>query len=73
MLVNGACTAIAGRVSMDLVTIDLRNAANAKVGDRVELWGPELPVETIAARADTISYDLTCGITRRVLYTEDAA
>ena len=56
---------------MDLVTIDLRRVPHAQVGDRVALWGRELPVETIAAHAGTISYDLTCGMTRRVLFVED--
>jgi alanine racemase len=62
---------LVGRVSMDLVTLDLREAPEAKVSDRVVLWGPELPVETVAAQAGTISYDLTCGMTRRVLFVED--
>jgi alanine racemase len=60
-----------GRVSMDLITLDLRQAPQAQVGDRVTLWGPELPVEQVAAQAGTISYDLTCGMTRRVLFVED--
>jgi len=51
--------------------LDLRDAPQAKVGDRVTLWGPALPVERIAAQAGTISYDLTCGMTRRVLFVED--
>ena len=71
VLVDGVRAAIVGRVSMDLITIDLRNVPNAKVGDRVVLWGRELPVETIAAQAGTISYDLTCGMTKRVLFVED--
>jgi alanine racemase len=60
-----------GRVSMDLITLDLRDAPQARVGDVVTLWGPALPVERIAARAGTISYELTCGMTRRVLFVED--
>lgn len=56
---------------MDLVTLDLRAAPQARVGDRVTLWGPSLPVEEIAASAGTISYDLTCGMTKRVLFVED--
>jgi len=60
-----------GRVSMDLITLDLRQAPTAKVGNRVVLWGPELPAETVATRSATISYDLTCGMTRRVLFVED--
>ena len=73
VLVDDARAAIVGRVSMDLITIDLRNALDAKVGDRVTLWGRELPIETIAAYAGTISYDLACGMTRRVLFVEDGA
>jgi alanine racemase len=69
--VGEVLTTIAGRVSMDLVTIDLRAAPGAGVGDEVTLWGPELPVETIAAAAGSISYELTCGMTRRVLFVED--
>ena len=60
-----------GRVSMDLVTLDLREAPQARVGDRVTLWGEGLPAETVAAHAGTIAYDLTCGMTRRVLFVED--
>lgn len=71
VLVGHEHAAIIGRVSMDLVTIDLRHAPSARVGDRVLLWGPALPVEQIAGCAGTIAYDLTCGITRRVLFVED--
>ena len=73
VVVNGQLAAIIGRISMDLIAIDLRNVPNANVGDRVVLWGAELPVEEIAARSGTISYDLTCGMTRRVLFVEDEA
>jgi alanine racemase len=71
VLINGAHAAIAGRVSMDLITLDLRHAPIARVGDTVTLWGPELPVEIVAQHAGTISYELTCGVTRRVLFAED--
>ncbi|HEX6833847.1 MAG TPA: alanine racemase [Rudaea sp.] len=71
VLIGGARAAIAGRVSMDLVTIDLRGVPGANVGDRVVLWGGGLPIEEIAAHAGTISYDLTCGMTKRVLFVED--
>lgn len=73
VLVNGAPAVIIGRVSMDLLTLDLRNAPAARVDDVVTLWGLQLPVETIAQHADTISYELTCGVTRRVLFVEDGA
>jgi alanine racemase len=59
-----------GRVSMDLLAIDLSDLPSAAIGDAVRLWGPELPVEEIAGSAETISYELTCGVTRRVLFVE---
>jgi alanine racemase len=71
VLVGEQRVPLIGRVSMDLITLDLRTAPVAKIGDRVVLWGAGLPVETIAAQAGTISYDLTCGMTRRVLFVED--
>jgi alanine racemase len=69
--VANAPASVIGRVSMDLLTLDLRRAPDAKVGDVVTLWGPQLPVEIIADRANTISYELTCGVTRRVLFAEE--
>ncbi len=71
VLVGGVRAQVIGRVSMDLITLDLRNAPSARIGDGVTLWGTGLPVETIAAQAGTIAYDLTCGMTRRVLFVED--
>lgn len=71
LLLNGRVAAIVGRVSMDLMTIDLRDHPDASINDRVLLWGPGLPVERLAAAAGTISYELTCGVTRRVMFLED--
>lgn len=71
VLIGDRPVPLIGRVSMDLITLDLRDAPQAKVGDRVTLWGAGLPVERIASLAGTISYDLTCGMTRRVLVVED--
>ncbi len=71
VLVNGKPTGIIGRVSMDLVTVDLRGQPDAGVGDPVLLWGRGLPVETVATHAGTIGYELTCGMTRRVRFVED--
>jgi alanine racemase len=68
--VAGHDTQVIGRVSMDLMTIDLRGIPQAKVGDPVVLWGPELPVERIAQVSGTIGYELTCSITRRVRFVE---
>ena len=66
LLVNGKRAMLAGRVSMDMITIDLREVPGATVGDRVTLWGDGLPVDDIAARAGTIAYELLCGISARV-------
>jgi alanine racemase len=71
VIVGEQLVPLIGRVSMDLITLDLRQAPSAQIGDRVVLWGEQLPVETVASRAGTISYDLTCGMTRRVLFVED--
>lgn len=71
VLVNDRLAPLVGRVSMDLITLDLRGVPDARVGDKVTLWGEGLPVEAVAASAGTISYDLTCGMTRRVLFVED--
>ena len=71
VLVNGRRAEIVGRVSMDLMAIDLRGQPDAKVGDPVVLWGEGLPVETIADAAGTIGYEPVCSITRRVNFLED--
>lgn len=71
VLVNGARADIIGRVSMDLMTIDLRGQPHAQPGDPVTLWGAELPVETVGSAAGTIGYELVCSITRRVRFVED--
>ncbi len=70
VLLNGRPVPLAGRVSMDLMTLDLRSQPDARAGDPVVAWGPALPVERIAAAAGTIGYELTCGITRRVRFVE---
>lgn len=70
VLVNGRPAQVIGRVSMDLMTLDLRGIPEAQVGDPVVLWGPDLPVERIAEAAGTIGYELTCSITRRVRFVE---
>lgn len=66
VLVNGRPAKLAGRVSMDLVTIDLRGHDDAGIGDPVTLWGEGLPIEEVARWADTIPYALVCGVTGRV-------
>ncbi len=69
-LVNNVRCPLIGRSSMDMLTIDLRNQPNAKIGDRVVLWGQSLPIEEIAAYADTIPYELLCGVHKRLPFFE---
>jgi alanine racemase len=67
VLVNGEHAALAGRISMDMLAIDVTDVQRPpKVGDPVVLWGEGLPVEEIAIWAETIPYTLTCGISQRV-------
>jgi len=70
VLVNGREAGLAGRVSMDMIAIDLRAHREARVGDPVMLWGRGLPVEKIARAANTIPYTLMCGVTPRVRFEE---
>lgn len=69
VVVNGQRTQLIGRVSMDMVTVDLRNI-QASVGDEVELWGPQLPVDEISSASETISYELMCQMSGRVALVE---
>jgi alanine racemase len=70
VLVGGRRCALAGRVSMDMICIDLRACPEAAVGDEVTLWGEGLPVEQVARHSGTIAYDLLCGVTQRVEFSE---
>jgi len=69
-LVHGRQCPLIGRVSMDMLEIDLTGVPEAKVGDRVTLWGEGLPVENIAEAAGTISYDLLTGVAGRLQVTD---
>jgi alanine racemase len=65
VLVNGTRTQIVGRVSMDMLTVDLTNI-EAQVGSAVQLWGAQLPIDEVASRAGTIGYELMCAVAARV-------
>ncbi len=64
--VNGVTAPLVGRVSMDMITIDLTDCPTAAIGDRVVLWGGEPTIDEIAGLAETISYELMSGLTQRV-------
>ncbi|MDD1622357.1 MAG: alanine racemase [Methylococcaceae bacterium] len=73
VLVNGQRVPLIGRVSMDMITVDLNGLPSAQPGDPAILWGEGLPVEEIARHADTIPYTLLCGITQRVRIVEQTS
>lgn len=66
VLVNGNRCSLLGRVSMDMICIDLSEQDDAKINDQVILWGEGLPIEEVAESAETIAYELLCGVTSRV-------
>jgi len=66
ILVSGQRTCTLGRVSMDMLSVDLSEVSGAEVGSPVTLWGNGMPVEEVAAAAGTISYELMCALTARV-------
>lgn len=66
VLVNGQRVSLIGRVSMDMITLDLRAQPNARVGDPVTLWGDGLAVDAVAQSAGTISYELLCHVAERI-------
>jgi alanine racemase len=66
VLINGQRASLVGRVSMDMITIDLSGLENVQVGDQVTLWGAGLPLEEVARWANAIPYELICGVTARV-------
>src|SRR5262249_747976 len=70
VLVGGRRTRTLGRVSMDMLCVDLSDLPDAGVGTPVVLWGEGLPVEEVAAAAGTISYELLCALAPRVPVVE---
>lgn len=70
VLVNDNVAEVIGRVSMDLICLDLTGLKEVNVGDEVTLWGQSLPVERVAIQAGTIPYELLCQMTARVRVRE---
>jgi alanine racemase len=66
ILVDGQRTRTLGRVSMDMLYVDLSTLPQADVGSRVVLWGAGLPIEEVARAAGTVSYELMCALNKRV-------
>jgi alanine racemase len=66
VLVNGKRTRTVGRVSMDMMTVDISDIPEAYIGTPVTLWGEGLSADEVAAAASTLSYELLCGLAARV-------
>ncbi len=66
ILVEGRRTRTVGRVSMDMIMVDLDGIPDAGIGSPVVLWGEGLPVDDVATAAGTVSYELLCALTARV-------
>ncbi len=62
--VDGQLTRLIGRVSMDMLTVDLTDLPQAGLGSRVELWGKQVLASDVAARAESIPYQLFCNLRR---------
>lgn len=71
VLVDGIRTRTVGRVSMDMITVDLTTVPQAGAGSVVTLWGVAangavLSIDEVAAQAQTVGYELMCGLAQRV-------
>ncbi|MAH74136.1 MAG: alanine racemase [Cellvibrionales bacterium TMED49] len=66
VLIGGKRQPLVGRVSMDMITVDVTDDPEIQIGDMVTLWGPDLPVNEIARICSTNGYELLSGITARV-------
>ena len=66
VLVRGQRAKLAGRVSMDMITVDVTDVPDTALGEEVMLWGEGLPLAEIAANAGTIGYELTTRMPARV-------
>ena len=70
--VDGHATTLIGRVSMDMLTVDLTHLPDAGVGSSVELWGPRVAVAAVAKGAGRSPYELLCAVKRAPLMHENA-
>jgi alanine racemase len=66
VLINEVRAPVAGRISMDMLSVDVTGCTPVKIGDPALLWGAGLPVEEVARYAGTIPYELLCSVSQRV-------
>ena len=67
VVVRGERVPVVGKVCMDMTMVDVTSVPSARVGDSVELFGRQLPIEDVAAAAGTIAYEILSRIPSRVL------
>lgn len=70
--VDGVLSRVIGRVSMDMLFVDLTPIASANIGSTVELWGDQVPANDVAKAAGTIAYELFCNVKRVQFRYSDA-
>lgn len=70
VLVNGKRARLVGRVSMDMISVDVSDLRDARIGIPVTLWGEGLPADEVGAAAGTLSYELFTKLTARVPVVE---
>lgn len=67
--INGKKAPLVGRVSMDMITVDITDIlceTAVKIGDKVELWGKTISIDSVAKNSDTINYELLTRVSKRV-------
>ena len=65
-IMDGQIVPLVGRVSMDMMMVDVTNIAHAQIGSPIELWGELNPIDDVAFPAKTVGYELMCGLANRV-------
>ncbi len=66
VFINGHIAPLVGRVSMDMITVDVTDLNKITIGDSVELWGKNISIDTVATNSDSINYELLTRVSKRV-------
>ena len=66
VFINGHIAPLVGRVSMDMITVDITDLSEVTIGDSVELWGKNISIDTVAINSDSINYELLTRVSKRV-------
>jgi alanine racemase len=66
VFINGQIAQLVGRVSMDMITVDITDFDDIVIGNSVELWGKNISIDIVAQNSDTINYELLTRVSKRV-------